>query len=135
MDLVALKSELTVDPLTRGYAGMGDAAAADRLNVVDRTREKPTVTGAQIYNALDPTEFSGLSAANQTKVRDIFGLGGDIDVRTGRNARVVLLSLFNAQSATRAALAAIVQEPCSRAVELGLGTATPSDVADARRLP
>lgn len=135
MDLVALKSELTTDPLARGYSGLGDEAAANNLNTVNRTRERPTVTGAQIYNALDPAEFTALSAANQTKVRDIFGLGGDIDVRTGRNARVVLLSLFGAATATRAALAALVQEPCSRAVELGLGTVTPSDVADARRLP
>lgn len=36
MDLVKLRTELTTDPLSRGYASMGDEDAARRLNVVDR---------------------------------------------------------------------------------------------------
>jgi len=41
INYTALTSELTVDPLTRGYAGMTDQQAADSLNAVDR----PNVNG------------------------------------------------------------------------------------------
>jgi hypothetical protein len=33
VDIGALASELTTDPLARGYAGMSDQAAADDLNL------------------------------------------------------------------------------------------------------
>lgn len=36
INLVALKSELTQDPLGRNYAALGDEAAAVRINVIDR---------------------------------------------------------------------------------------------------
>ena len=35
-DIAALKIELDTDPLARGYAGMGDQAAADDINTVYR---------------------------------------------------------------------------------------------------
>lgn len=135
MDLQALKTELTTDPLTRGYGSMGDEEAANSLNAVNRTREKPTLRGSDIYNALVPGEFTALQAAQQARVRDIFLLGDSIDVRAGTNVRAVLLSVFAAGSQTRANLIAAATEPASRADELGLGFVTPSNVADARRLP
>jgi hypothetical protein len=44
-------------------------------------------------------------------------------------------SVFPAGSATRANLLALLKRPGSRAEELGLGFVSPSNVADARRLP
>ena len=35
MDYVALKAELTADPLSRGYSGMSDSAAAAPLTLGD----------------------------------------------------------------------------------------------------
>ena len=49
VDLVALNAELTTDPLVRGYAGMGNAAAADDLNTF--YRQGPAAEGA-LYNYL-----------------------------------------------------------------------------------
>lgn len=66
------------------------------------------LTGAQIYNAVVPSEFQALSAAQQVLVRDIFGLGGNIDVNTGTNARTVMLNAFGAGTTTRTNLAALV---------------------------
>jgi len=61
-----------------------------------------------IYNALDPAEFVGLTAAQQQRVRDLFGMG-TVDVSSGTNARAMLVSIFGAGTATRAALVAVVQ--------------------------
>lgn len=64
MDIAALKSELTTDPLASGYAGMGD----------------------------------------------------DIDVSAGTNARTVMLAAFGAGTVSRTALAALTtRRPASRA--------------------
>lgn len=59
----------------------------------------------QIYNAIDPTEFSALTAANQTLVRDILTMG-TVDASVGTNVRNRLLAVFTAGAApnTRAAL-------------------------------
>lgn len=66
------------------------------------------LTGAQIYNAIVPSEFQALTAALQVIVRDVLGLGGNIDVNVGTNARVALLQAFGAGSVTRTNLAALV---------------------------
>ena len=52
MDYVALKSELTVDPLSRGYAGMTDAEAAIDLNTVYRERNRISMTGSEVINSI-----------------------------------------------------------------------------------
>lgn len=119
MNIEGLLSELRTDPLARGYATMTDAALFTSLKTLNRTSEKTSLTGAQIYNAITPSEFTSATAANQVLVRDVIGLGGDIDISTGKNARTVLLNVFNAASATRAALSALVNKSISRAEELG----------------
>lgn len=134
MDLTALKAELTAGHPDTGPYSADDETAANQLNAVNRTRERATLKGSEIYNAIVPTEWTALQAAAQTRIRDIFSLGDSIDIRTGTNVRAVLLSVFNGGSTTRANLAAVAQEPASRADELGLGFVTPSNVADARRL-
>lgn len=60
----------------------------------------------RIFNALDPTEFGALSPTNQQRVRDILSMG-TVDASVGTNARNLLLSIFVAGSATRAALVAL----------------------------
>lgn len=135
MDLASLKTELTSGHPTTGAYSSNDETAANQINAVNRTRERSTLRGSEIYNAIVPAEWTALSAAQQTRVRDVFSLGDSVDVRTGTNVRAVLLSIFAAGSATRANLIAVAQEPASRADELGLGFVTPSNVADARRLP
>jgi hypothetical protein len=48
MNLVALKAELTTDPLSLGYAAMSDEQAANRLAVVDRPGDG-AVSGLLLY--------------------------------------------------------------------------------------
>ena len=130
--LQALKTELTTDPLGRGYAGMTNTQVVTSLRTANRTVERRSVSGSQIYNAIVPSEFSTLLATQQQLVRDVFGLGDTIDVRTGTNVRAVMLAAFGAGTTTRANLIALVQETISRAAELGLGDVREGDVARAR---
>ena len=130
--MTALKNELSVDPLTRGYAAMSDQQVVDDLNTVYRTRSKPTVSGSQIANALVPAEFSVLLAPDQEKVRWITQLGDSIDIGPGTNVRTMLTNIFGAGTTTRSNVVALVTENISRATELGLGELKPGYIGKAR---
>ena len=131
--IAVLGTELRNDPLGRGYAAMSDRAAADSLNARDRSGgQRDTVSGSEIFNAIVPSEFTGLSAEQQGFVRDVFSLGDQIDVRTGTNTRQVLLNVFGAATATRANLDALVDRQRSRTEELDLPVVHHLDVAKAR---
>lgn len=132
VDLDGLIAELTDDPLTRGYSGMSNAEVVTSLYAENRTVERASLSSAEVYNSLDPTEFQALSDAQKGYVRDILGLGSEIDVRAGTNARTVLLALFDAQSTTRSNLVTTLSETVSRAVELGLGPVDEGWVGKAR---
>lgn len=65
------------------------------------------VDSHEIYECLDPTEFSALSAANQTIMRDIIGMG-KVNGSPGTKTRARIVALFtNASGPTRLALAAL----------------------------
>ena len=131
--LQTLRDELDEDPLTRGYSGMGDEAAAVSLNTEDRTVSVESVTPAMFLYGLVKTEWDALTAADRQYLGILLG-NGSIDIRTGSQIRVGLLAMFGAQSVTRANLLAMLDRVGTRAEELGLPAPTPSDVADARRL-
>ena len=135
MDLQALKNELTAGHPDTGAYSSDDETAANQLNAVNRTTQRATISGAEVYNAIVPNDWTPLNAAQKESVRDIFHLGDAIDVRAGTNVRAVLLNVFGPGTQTRTNLIAVVQEPASRAVELFGQSVTPSLVADARRLP
>ena len=129
MDIAALKSELTVDPLTRGYSGMSDEAAATDLNTVYRTRDKVSMTGSEVLNAVDPTAWAALTDVQQQKVWDIVHLG---TLNPFGVEATLLIAVFGAGSATITALAEARKENVSRAGELGLGHVFPAHVTRAR---
>lgn len=135
MNLIALKTELTSDPLTRGYAGMDEFAAAVALNTANRSVPVDYLTSAQVFECLDVAEFNGLSTANKARVDRILGLGGAIKCSAPSNARDEMLAIFGAATNTRARLAAATSKTVSRGVELGLGFVEPRDVRDARTIP
>jgi hypothetical protein len=135
MDLqqkLALRNELLNDPLGRGYSGMTLEQKITSLNTSNRPAPENThVSGADIFNAIVPSEFGSLTAANKDLVRDVFGLGDSINVSTGTNARTVLLNAFAAGTTTRTNLATLVTQTQSRASELGLPGVTATDVFEA----
>ncbi len=130
VDIDALADELTNDPLTRGYAGMDDAAAAADLNTVYRTRNRTNMTGDELFAATDNTEFTGLTAHEQTLWVSFCGRD-QIDPFGASNVAFVQ-HVFGGGSATIAALSSARTESVSRAVELFGQDVGEGDVWDAR---
>lgn len=133
MNIDILKSELTTDPLTRGYAGMSDEAAAADLNTVYRTRQRDAVSGSEILNATDNAEFRRLGVTDVQRNQWLALCGTDsINVSSGV-AKALEASIFGAGTTTRSNLVALKTENISRATELGLETVKAGHVEEARR--
>jgi len=130
----AIKDELSIDPLTRGYAGMDDQQAADSLNTVDRTVDREFMTASEIFESIEVAEYKALAAGEKSAVDKVLGLGDNIRIAPGTKARAFLLDAFTAGSTTRSNLATIAQESVSRSVEIGVGPVHIGDVQHARIL-
>lgn len=132
MDLAALKTEITSDPASIGYAAVnGDHdAIAKLLNQPQRTIDAETINGGVLVSCLDKVEFAALSAADKAYL-NLFVTAGDVPVTA--NVRRALRALFPAGSETRNRINAVTRRAGSRAEELGFGRVTESDVADALR--
>jgi hypothetical protein len=129
MDYGKLSAELTEDPLVRGYSGMNDAAASADLNTVYREKNKTSMTGSEVLNAIDQTEYNALADANKVLVWNLMALG---TLNPFGMESDLLVGAFGGGSATITALAAARKESISRAVELGLGQIAPGDIENAR---
>ncbi len=129
MDMSILGTELTGDPLSRNYSGMTDVQAAADLNTVYRTRNRSSMTGSEVLNAIVRSEYLALSDANKDRVWQLLHLG-TLDP-FGVEADLIS-EIFTAGSATVTALLARRKDDVSRAVELGLGTIAPGDIENAR---
>ena len=134
MDSIVLWEEISTDPLARGYAAMADAEVAADMNLLYRTLVRGTLSSADIYEQIDVAEFQGKSDAQKVYVRDLLGLGDNVQVGPASKARTVLIAIFGGTSVTISALAAILQVPISRATELGLAIVKPGHVQVARTL-
>jgi len=131
IDYIVLAAEVTNDPLGLGYAGMSNAQVATSLNALTRTKPRPALTGAAIFNALVPAEYEALTATEQDRVRWITDVG-EVDISTGTNARAILLAAFGAGTTTRSNIAALTQEAISRATELELPVLNHGHIAQVR---
>lgn len=125
----ALRDELITDPLGRGYAGMTDEEAATRLNIKDRKRNRTTMTGSEVLNAVNIAEWPTLSEAEKRVVWDVVHLG---EINPFGIEAALLTNVFGVGSGTITALAASRKEDVSRAVELGLSRVRSGTVAQAR---
>jgi hypothetical protein len=132
MDLVALKTELTTDPQSIGYAAANadHEALAKLLNRPQRTIDAESLSSGVLVSCLDKTEFAALSAADKQYL-NLFVTAGDVPISA--NVRQALRALFPAESETRKRINAATRRKGSRAEELGFGRVTESDVADALR--
>jgi hypothetical protein len=129
VNIAVLKAELTDDPLARGYTGMNDAAAAASLNAVNRTTSKSSMTGSEILQAIDETEYLALTDLQRDRVWQILHLG---TVDPFGVERDLMVGIFGNESATIVALAAARTNAVSRGAELGLGFVAPGNVENAR---
>jgi hypothetical protein len=129
MNLTALRSELVSDPLARGYSGMSDAQASASLNTVNRSVHVATMSGSEVLQSIDKTEYGALTDGKKSAVWGLLGMGTLNP--WGREADIVV-EIFGGGSATVTALAAARTRTVSRAEELGLGVIRESDVTKAR---
>lgn len=141
-DLLAIKAELTNDPLTLGLTTLAadDEANANKLNLVRDTIQidRESIPVSEVVKAVDADEFIALSAPQRDYLAFITN-GQTVNPKAGNEVREALLQLFNAQSETRASLVALLTEPGSRINQLFKagtlqqgGNVTPSDIAQAR---
>lgn len=126
-----LKTELSTDPLARGYSTMSDAEAATDLNTVYRTKARDYVAGWEIFNATDDTEYAALTDAQKSSWDALCGIES-IDTTSGI-AKAREAELFGAGTTTRDNLISLKSSAVSRAVELGLGIVKTGHVEEARR--
>lgn len=128
MSVDVLKTEISSDPLGRGYAGMTDAEVADSLNASNRTRNVALLTGSEVLNAMDRTEYNAKTAGEKALVWDILHLG---DLNPFGVEADLMVDVFGIGSNTITALQALRVQSISRAEELGV-VATVGKIQEAR---
>lgn len=134
MNYAALKAELLDDPLSRGYAGMSDEAAAVDLNTAYQTRTKDSLTGDEVFQATDAGEFNSATEHKQ-QLWMAFCARDTIDPRNTAAANIALLDhVFGADSTTKTNLLVLRIEDITRAADLWLGTVKVGHVEIARAL-
>ncbi len=133
MDLVALRAELDSGHPDTGAYNVDDALAAIELNVINRTRMKPGVTGSEILNATDDAEYTALTTQEKKDSWLILCAIEFIDTNSGV-AKALEADTFGGGTATRANLAALRIENISRATELGFTNVRTGTVQSARAL-
>ncbi len=132
-----LKDELLIDPLGRGYSGMSNQAAADDLNTSYRTRNRTSMSGDEIAQAADSTEYNALDDGSVNNTSDTkshwlaFCARTEIDPFATANVELVI-SIFGNPSVSRTNLIAARIESITRGTELGLGSVNSRDVGYAR---
>ena len=141
-DLLAIKAELTHDPLQLGLTLFpeDDEANSIILNTirVECIIDREAVAVNEITKAIDRDEFVNLSASDRDWLKMITS-SGVVNPKAGSEVREGILQIFGSATESRANLNLLLTEPTSRInqmFKLGLlsqgGDCTPSDIASAR---
>lgn len=129
-NIAALKAELLAGHPGTGAYNADDELAAGEGNVVNRTRNKTSVTGDEIFDATDGPEFSALS---DLKKQLWLAFCGRETIDPFGSANVAFVQfLFGGGSTTIGNLGPLRIDSVSRFVELGLGFISPGHITEAR---
>ena len=131
MDLAALAAELTAGHPDTGTYDADSAIAATQINVVNRKKNRTSMTGSEVLNAVNAGEWVALTDAQRQTVWDVVHLG---DVNPFGIEATLITNVFGGGSATITELADARKEDVSRADELGLGQVRTGTVQQARAL-
>ncbi len=129
MDIAALSAELAAGHPDTGTYDADDAIAAGQLNAVNRTTNKASMSGSEVFNAINLTEWNALLGDDQQLVWDVVHLG---TVNPFGVEQTLMVGVFGGGSATITALKAARVNNVSRATELGFGAIRSGDVQRAR---
>lgn len=127
-----LRAELEVGHPGTGPYNADDAIAAQEINVVNRQRNRPQMTGDEIFAATDGAQFDALTPEDRQLWMSF--CGRDILDPFGAANVAFVVGTFGAGTATPTALIAARRENVSRADELGLGSVRTGTVSQARGL-
>jgi hypothetical protein len=117
MDYAALYSEITTDPLGKGYASMAKEQIAESLNAETRTRNRERMEPTEIINAVVLAEWAAVPAGKQQTIWNLLHMGA---LNPFGIEATLFVDAFGANSATIQALAKSRVQAISRAQELGL---------------
>lgn len=129
MNLAILKSEITVDPVALGYTGKTDQQICDLLNAKARSRNLTSLTPSQVLNAVDLAEWGTRTAAQQTLIWNLMGMG---QLNPFGIEATLFVQVFGASSATITTLKLLRVQAISRAEEIGLEIVYAGHIAEAR---
>ena len=136
MDLVALKSEITLDPVAIGYAAViTDHVAIARL-INTTQRNVPETSGRpswELFQCFDPAALAAIEADAAKFRRLQLLLAMPVINPDARRLRQSIVFVFGDPSQTLTRFDAWAKRTGTRAEELGFGRVTESDVADALR--
>jgi len=154
MTIAAIKAEITIDPLTRGYAGMTDQQVVDSLLAQDRSRINPLSSAELLawaaggaddaqaiksrYERIQESSTAHPSGAVRGACLAAMGLiqrdGTELDLNLPDRAALVggLVAGGVLTVTEQAELTTLATETVSRAEELGLGVVRPGHVTLAR---
>jgi len=130
MNISTLKSELLSGHPVTGAYDADDALAADQINLVNRTKNRTSISASEVVNAFDSAEFTALSDANKALVWNIVHIG---ELNPFGIEATLLTSIFGGGSNTIVNLAALRTDNISRADELGLGVVGANHIELSRR--
>jgi len=132
MDYQALKTELDGSHPVTGTYNVDSALAAGELNAVNVSSIKATMSGKELMDLTDPTEY--LALTDSEKAQWLALTGHDIvNTEVGGMGQVIGTDIFTAGTTT-SNIGTARQITISRAVDLGFGFVTPGDVEYARTL-
>lgn len=130
MSLIVLWNEIQDDPLLRGYSGMTDAEIAADLNTAYRERNRTSVTGTEILNAVNKAEYNALTTANKELMWNLVSMG---ELNPFGIEADLFVDMFGGGSTTISQLQALRVDSISRAAELGLSDVNDGLVIEARK--
>ena len=103
---------------------MTDQQVANDLNTPYRSRGRESMSASEVYNAVDQTEWAGLSSDQQAEIWNILALG---EVNPFGREATRFTAIFGGGSVTITALKAARVEAITRAQELP-GVISPAKV-------
>ena len=146
MDIDKLKSELTVDPESMGYAALSDADASAAINLEDRDYTIPLNSRTSLSWAMRTGRLADIETATTTGTPAIqaIALGvrhllsrADTEIDMSDPDHVAMIDGLVAggvlDAANKAELVTMSTRQRSRADELGLGQVRVGNVQEARR--
>ena len=141
MDLQALKTELDTDPLVLGYSDglpWNDQAKAEAdlaLLQTVRAVDVETLSGSQLFESIDDTEWQARTAEQKADIQFVVSLGDNIQISSGTKARTMMTRALSGATNSLAALGVLGSKNVTRAEELGFAGVNVGNIQNARDLP